>query len=217
MEAKFNRNSKLIRKAMMLSQEQQLNNLAESNKDLNAAAPNIHPHIITTSSNALNYLYNKLPKPQQEFLGDSKWQPSKSQMHQWNEVHDIINDPHSVLDHVKKGTLNSHHIEAVKNVYPSLIHEMKQAVMENMSPENIKKLNYSKRIALSKFLGQPMDSSLTQQSILSNQAAFAMNKANNGKQGQTQGQQQMGKSTLGGMKEIKVGERDATVLQREEK
>ena len=111
----------------------------------------------------------------------------------------------------RSGTLNNHHMEVMAKVYPQMLQEMKEKMLQHMTSDNINKLSYKKKIAISKFLGQPIDRSLMQQSI---QQSLNTSAIKNQKKNMNQPPQMQGKSTLGGMKELKVSNREQTETQQ---
>ncbi len=86
---------------------------------------------------------------------------------------------------------------------------MREKVASNINPKKASTLNYSTKIALSKFLGQPMESSMLPQVALANQAALGSVTQSQKPQQPTGG----GKSTLGGLKELGVSNRMTTATQ----
>lgn len=176
------------------------NALTKGTEGLHEVAPNIAQSLQVTGSRALNYLHSKMPKPISEMVGDAEYEPSKSEQRKWMSLHDIVNDPVSVLDHVRHGTLTGDHMEALSQVHPELLQEMREKVMGEMDPKAVKKLPSTTKQALGTFLGSPIKESHTPQAILANQ--MAMQPMGQAPQGQ--------KSTLGGLKELKVGQRAMT-------
>jgi hypothetical protein len=206
---KFKKRSKMIREMSSVDPNLMIDHLSNTHSMINSVAPNISPHIHGLATKSINFLQEKLPKPQNDYLGTPEWTPSKSQIQLWNHYHDIIDDPISVLKHVKDGSFTNHHLEVLNNVYPELYQEMQNMMMEQMHPKNLEKMPYSTKIALSKFMGMPLEASLLGQNILSNQGQFAQGQqVNQGNQGN--------KSTVGGMKEIDLGQRSATMIQKDE-
>jgi hypothetical protein len=72
-----------------------------------------------------------------------------------------------------------------------------------MDPKDVKGLPYGTKIALTKFMGSPIDSSLSQQSIMNNQANFMTNRT---PPPQQQAPQQ--KSSLGGLSKLSLSNRN---------
>lgn len=208
--SKYERRSSQIRE---LANNPNLNATAEvftkGTHGLHEIAPNISQSLQTTGGRALQYLNAKLPKPVSELIGDQEHEPSKTEKREWMGAHDLVNDPISVLDHVRHGTLTPHHMEALTQVHPELLDEMRQKVMEHMEPSKVKKLPSTTKSALGLFLGSPVSEAHTTQSIMMNQMSLQTNQAAL--------QQQKGpKSTEGGLKELKLGQRSQTGTDRTE-
>lgn len=178
--------------------------LSKNTEELHHTIPNVAQALQTKGATALNYLNMKLPKPASEMIGDHEYEPSKSEKSGWMDIHDVVNDPISALDHVRHGTLTSNHMDALMNVHPELLDEMREKVMGEMEPKVVQKLPSSTKTSLGLFLGSPVSESLTPQSILMNQ--MAMQKPGQGSQGSASGT----KSTLGGLEDLKLGQRSST-------
>lgn len=184
--------------------------LATHTQEYSHAAPNITVGMNTAVMKAQQFLQSKLPKPNTSFPLSGEHKPSRSQMQKFNHYFETVEDPISVFGHVKRGTLKNEHVEALGAVYPHLYEEMKKKIVEHMNPEKARGLPYGTKVAMAKFMGHPMDASTLPQSIMANQAALT------GPRLGSQGESQQGKSTLGGMKELKAGKRAATETEREE-
>lgn len=181
------------------------NALTKGTEGLHHIVPGISQALQVTGSRALNYLHDKMPKPVNEMVGDAEYEPSKTHQREWLHLHDIVDDPVSVLDHVRHGTLTSEHMDALSQVHPELLDQMRQQVMENMDPNKVKKLPSTTKIALGTFLGSPITESVSPQAILANQVALQ------GMIGSVPGMQsKSSKSSQAGLKELKLGDRAST-------
>lgn len=200
----YERKSSQIRE---IANSPDINNMAstltKSTEGLHHVVPNVSQSLQIAGTRALNFLQSKMPKPSTEMIGDQAWEPSKAQKSGWLNLHDIVNDPISALDHVRHGTFNSQHLEALSTVHPELLNEMQQKVMENMDPAAVKSLPTSTKMALGTFLGSPVSSSVLPQSLLANQSVYQAKGAQL-QQGLT------GKSNEGGLKELNLAKRAAT-------
>lgn len=172
--------------------------------------PDTTQGMITSLMSGQQFLQSKLPQSGASLPLSVEHKPSRTAMSKFNSYYDTVNDPMSVLSHVKAGTLKNEHLEALGAVYPKLYEEMKKKVVEHMDPEKAKGLPYGTKVALAKFMGQPMDASMLPQSIMANQAALA------GPRLGSQASMDMGKPTLGGMKELNASDRTATKTQLED-
>lgn len=179
--------------------------LTKGVEGLHSVAPNIAQSLQTTGSKAINYLHSKMSKPMNELIGDQEFEPTKTSQRRWLDIHNIVNDPISALDHVKHGTLTSDHMDALTQVHPELLNDMRQKVMEHMDPNQVRNLPMSTKLSLGAFLGSPITQSQTPQTVLGNQATFQAQ--------QPQAPQSGSKSTLGGLKELNLAERSSTQTQ----
>ncbi len=189
--------------------------LEKTTNGISEIAPNISSGLHATIINGVQFLHSKVPQPSNSLPLNSPWKPSPSQKVKFMKYSNAVHNPLHALNDIKNGSLSSETMEALQAVHPDLLQSMRQAVMENMNPKKISSLNYSTKIALGKFMGQPMESAMQPQVIASNQAALQMPSSNN-PQGAQQGQKR-GRSTLGGMKELDLGNRELTRTEHLEK
>lgn len=155
-----------------------IDHLSSLHQGLEAHAPNIVPHIQAAAANAISFLNSKLPAGGNELIQDAPPQVSKAHKQAWLDLHKTVDNPVSVLEHVNRGTLNKHHLEALTAVYPDLHQEMVQKIQEQLGNAKAKgkSLPYQKRVAISKFIGQPLDSTMTSQSMQAIMGAASQNK-----------------------------------------
>lgn len=203
----YKNKSEKISKLASLSPDELATHLADTHSHLANVAPNIAPLVHSIAAKGISFLNSKLPKPNVEFSGQEDYEPSKSQKQQWLNYHDAVDSPIDVLDHVKNGTLNNQHLEALQTVHPELYDHMKQQVMENMSPKAMKYISYSTKIALSKFLAAPQAESLMPQVIMADQANFGTPPAQSSTGAPTR------KSTQTGLSKLNLGKRSSTEIQ----
>lgn len=163
----FQEKSDQIRQLASLPPERFSEHLANLHNTLDASAPNIATHIYASANNAVQFLNSKLPKMGNELIQDKLPELSELSKNKWLKTYHAVNDPLSVLDHVDKGTLTHEHVEALRSVYPELHQDMSNQILEHLGKMkmNGKQLPSSKKLAISKFLGMPIDSSLTPQSL----------------------------------------------------
>lgn len=157
-----------IRQLAAMSPDQFIDHLTTIHPHISTAAPNIAPHVFSAATNAVQFLNSKLPHAGNELPQDQIPEPSIAQKKAWLDLHGLVNNPTSVLDHVNNGTLNSHHMEAMRSVYPDLHQEMAQKISEELGARHLsgEQIPYQKRISISKFIGQPVDSTLTKPNLM---------------------------------------------------
>lgn len=103
----------------------------------------------------------------------------------YHEVIDLANQPLRVLKHIKDGTLNSTQMKHFISLYPEVHSFLSKKIMERVSQAQIAKEKppYKVRQALGLFLGQPLDSSMTPQSIMAAQNVFVQKRQNQAQMG----------------------------------
>ena len=88
----------------------------------------------------------------------------------------FINQPWEVLHEISSGRVSKEGKQVLENVHPELYNDLKAQVLSKISEMQAKGkiIPMSKRLGLSYFLDQPLDSTMTPQAIMSNQMAFLM-------------------------------------------
>lgn len=174
---------------------------------IEGAAPNVAQSFQHAMVASVNFLNSKLPKPPPQFMLSPHWEPTEMQKQKFNQYYDAVQNPVSILKQVKRGMLTSESMEAVDATHPALLQQMRQKVLGEMNQQKAMKLPYSVKLSLSKFLGEPLDSSMLPAVGMSNQATFALAPKNNPSQ---QGRQ---KSTQGGLSKLNLARRSKTETQ----
>lgn len=160
-------------------------------------APNISSGLQQAMVRGTQFLNSKIPT-HEIGLFEKEPEMSASEIAQFKNYYDTVHDPISALDQVKNGTIIPDTVEALSAVFPRLYDEMKQEMLAAMtSIKDPDTIPYSTRQAVSFFLGEPIDKSLSPQAIQANQMAF---------QSPSQGEPQAGPSK-GGMGKITLGKR----------
>lgn len=202
-----------VERIKQLTQDPQamIDHLDESTHALHEAAPNITQGVHSTMMAGLQFLSSKIPQPATNFPLSEDFEPSQAQKDGFNHYYDIVNDPTSILDQVKDGTVNNRQIEALQAVYPHLLQEMRSNVLQFMDSKKGQALDYSTQMALAKFLGQPLDANMTPQALAANQTVYAPPPS------PPTPTKTKPRSTLGGLKELNVADRSQTNTQTLEK
>lgn len=126
---------------------------------LNRGAPNISLAYSNKRQGVKDYLFSKIPRnPLAPGPFQTPWQPSKKQIRDFKDIVSIVNNPYSVIDRLKDGSLNNNHIDALKTNYPGVYNQVVNKIKEygTIHP----KMPYQKKIKLSLLLGEPLDNSL---------------------------------------------------------
>lgn len=138
----------------------------------------------------LNYLQSIMPQNPHNispFDNNAKdWVPNKEQMAKFERAVNIIHNPLSAIDHLKKGILTQDEVATLKAVRPALYSEMLNRVMFEIS-EKSAKIPFNKKAHLSTLFGVPFDSSLTGGAVLDLQKNYMKPLANEQTQYPNQG------------------------------
>ncbi len=105
---------------------------------------------------------------------DPEIKPSPMQQAHFNRALDIAEQPLVVLDAIKEGTLTQQDIGHLKMLYPDLYNKFNNEMMNHVINRTTDEepIPYRTKLALSLFMGQPLDSSMTPMSLQSSQIAF---------------------------------------------
>jgi hypothetical protein len=138
-----------------------------------------------TSQRVVQYLASL--RPNEEPLGvlGGNRVPSKAEKSAYNRALRIAEQPLVVMNDIKNGMLSPHDLQHMQAMYPDMHAKIASKLMNELigAKASKKSVPYSTRMGLSNFLGQPLDSSLHQQSIAANQMALIANNAKGGSPG----------------------------------
>ncbi len=165
--SEYESKSKQIRELASLGPEQFISHLSQLHNTLDEAAPGIAPQVYAAANNSVQFLNSKLPYFGGELAQDESRPPSPDQQRQWLSLHKIVDQPLSIFEHLENGTLNSPQVEALQAVYPEIHAEITGQMMEELGKMKIanETIPYSKRLTISKFIGMPVDSTMTPASM----------------------------------------------------
>lgn len=202
-------------KEKMSSLEGTHEKLTKATEATSNIAPNITGALQRSMLKGLIFLHSKIPDWSDNTTAmpfDDKKPVSKSQNYQWARYHSAVEDPMLVMKDAVNGTINTQGIETLNAVYPNLYAQMKQSLMNEIVSKKAKNedltIPYQKRIAISTFLGMPLDSSQKPVNVTQNQAIIS----HNAMQKQAQEQQAM-KPTQKGLESIDIAGRSRTNAQ----
>lgn len=174
---------------------------------INETMPNLSSGIHNAMIASVSFLNEKLPKAPPAFMLSKPWEPNDMQKERFNKYYEAVNNPIGILQQVRDGSITSEALEAVRATHPGLLNDMRTQVMSQMKIEKAQALPYSVQLSLSKFLGEPLDSSMLMNVKISNQQTFIMSA------GQPMPQQTKKKSTQNGLSKLKVSGRAKTETQ----
>lgn len=156
--------------------ERLINKLTDSTQAVAGFAPKTAEGLQMTMSRAAVFLQSKLPGngvPQSP-LG-ARYQPSEAEVSKWHKYFSTVENPVGALHQVADGTIVPETMETLAAVYPRLLSEMQHSVADKMTDHvaKSKAIPYSRKLALSMFLGSDLVPSLSPVSMLANQNMLA--------------------------------------------
>lgn len=134
------------------------------------------------SANAVNYLESQRPRPVKTAALDPEAPLTNAQKADWARTLSLAQMPIVVMQHIKDGTLLPSDVQTIRTLYPSYYNSLVSKITDEMIDHISKdgKIPYKMRQSLSLFVGNPLDSSLSPQSIQAAQGVFAAQKAASG-------------------------------------
>ena len=195
---------------LMADPQQLMNHLSDQTANLMEAAPNVSASIQRTIVNSASFLKSKMPAPVNQMPLDTPWEATPMQKQKFQRYYDAVSDPISALKEIKNGSLSNETMEALQAVHPQLLEEMKNQVLQNLNLKKAVSLNYGVKIALSKFLGQPLDSQMLPRAIQANQAALQAPEMSQNASPVKGGR---GQGSAKGMQNLGLAQRSATETQ----
>lgn len=127
-----------------------------------------HQVALTQSSvQAMTYLQKIKPQPYQPGPLDKPVQPSAAQQARYDRALSIAQQPMTVLQHCKDGTLQATDLQDLQAMYPALLPKMINKITNQLvvSKDDNKLIPYKTKMCLSMLLGQPIDSSMQPMNI----------------------------------------------------
>lgn len=121
-----------------------------------------------TTSNIVQFLNSIKPQTTPRAPLDPPTKISKPIEGQYNRALDIAQQPLVVLQSLKDGTLTSHDVVAMQNMYPGLYEGLKQKLMNEIVEVRSRdeSIPYKTKLGLSLFMAQPLDSTMSPLGIM---------------------------------------------------
>lgn len=166
------------------------------------------------TANAMNYFDGLKPPESKNRPMDRPTPPDKVALQQYDRQLDIAQNPKLVLQHVKDGTLLSQDMTTLQTLYPALQQSLSDKAMEALMDAQTKKVEipYHQKQSLSILLGQPLDSTMTPDSMQAIIKSAGSQQAQNQQTGKSP--QPSGKATAVEMSAIdKVDKLERTTLE----
>lgn len=185
--------------------------LAKATEHLTDVAPTMAEGLQGTIMRANQLLQSKLPPTVSASPFDPDPDPSRFEVSNFNRYRHVVEDPFVAFDQIREGTIGPETVETLNIVYPGLYQTMKGHLLDVMTDKLAKKeeIPYQLKQSISFFFDQPLDRSLSPQSILQNQMAMVSHQL----QQPNPGAQKPNKK---GMQEMTVADRTGVQRSRED-
>jgi hypothetical protein len=165
-----------------------------------------------------NYLNSQRPSGLEMGLPFDSKRPDKQKEKDYDKLVGLAARPLSVLSHIKQGNITPETVGHFTQMYPDLRDHLTKKMTEEVTKAQLedRKPPHQIRQGLSLFMGAPMDSSLTPQSIQAAQMVFAQQAAQQQQQPQNQPKKKKNPSALSKMSEnYQTGDQAAASRQKQ--
>jgi len=197
----------------MASPEAAMTKFIENTKDMRAAAPKLADALVQKQAAAVKYLYESAPKQSEPSVFKTEYKPSDQELSAWSRKFEIANNPLSILDELKHGSLTKEHVEALSVLSPNLHAEIKNKIIDYLT-EHEGNVAYKDRVGISLIMGMPVEKTMRPDFVM------AMQKAHQdpGGQGPFLGSPMKGQAQMfGGSKASKVTENRESAVDKLQK
>jgi hypothetical protein len=129
-----------------------------------------------TALGAIQYLASLKPDTTPVGPLDPPRVPNSFEQARYRNALEIAENPLSVLESVKNGTITTNEIQDLSSMYPALYSRMKSKLLEGLVNLKTEKslVPYKTRLSMAMFLAMPLDASMSPQSIMSAQVVPSM-------------------------------------------
>lgn len=150
--------------------------MLENNSPLQHYLPDHDMAITASAANAASYLNSIRASTDKQSPLDSQPVLSNQQKADYKNALIIAQQPLTIFQKIKDGTITHNDITHLQNMYPTLYSTMNQKIMNQMIDKvhDQEQIPYKTRIGLSMFMAQPLDSTMVPSSIVSAQPMQAM-------------------------------------------
>lgn len=158
----------------------------ESSGGVASLYPAQHQMLTSAKVRMSDYLKQLRPQEPQQMMYDTKHRDATKER-TYRSALSIANAPLSVITHLKHGTMTLEHVKHLNSMYPELHDHLSKKLTETMMKHQYdeeKRPSYKIRQGLAMFMGSPLDSTMTPQSITAAQATFQPQQPQQPQQGQ---------------------------------
>lgn len=141
--------------------------LLETGGKIGHYLPDQNQALAQTASNATNYLNSLRPDLDKKAPLDSEPKMNAVAKANYNRALDIAEQPLVVLPEIKDGSITQQDVMHLRSLYPALYTQIStqltQTMIQHLHDDG--EIPYKTRLGMALFLGQPLDSTMTPQSI----------------------------------------------------
>lgn len=130
----------------------------------------------TAKGRISNYLKSLKPQKNQPKLAFDSEPDDRQKTKSYHRALDLANNPLSIMDKIKQGTIEPEHLTHFRNLYPELSDALQKKITTKISESQLKgeKPEFHVRQGLSMFMGTPLSGELSPQNIQAAQAVFSL-------------------------------------------
>jgi len=154
-------------KRRLASLEQEPGELMDVGGDTGYYAPQHGAALSNTAARAINALTAMQPSLKKYGVLNEPRDPARAEHAAYENALDIAEQPMITLDRLKDGTLTGHDVETLRSLYPAFHTRASEKLMHEMTDHlaSGESIPWNLRMSLSRFMGVPLDGSLTPQAI----------------------------------------------------
>ncbi len=190
-----------------------LDSLESATNETFEAAPKITQGIQMALVRGTSFLLQKMPKPIDQNLLDTPYQPSQAEIVTFGRYVAVVENPTIVLDQLEANYIPKESIETLREVYPSFYASLKTQILEQLTnklADDKLKVPYQRRVVLSRFLEMPLDSTMKPGILQRNQQVLQALYAEEQKKEAAR----QSRPSQAGLREVSLSERSATNLEK---
>lgn len=152
--------------------------LADAVSGSASVAPQLSIGVAKEAQRAVQYLYDKAPKPPPQItvfpiMEVSRWRPSDYELGKFAARMQVANNPMSILADLKDRRLSPEGVETLRDLYPAVADKIASQLIDSIAENGNTDVPYNDRLQLSMLLGAPVDPTLQPEFIASMQASYA--------------------------------------------
>ncbi len=144
-------------RGLMDDMNEMSSHIASGVEQVEGAAPNIADHARTVQTQAITTVAQAIPQPPPNLapFQVANWQPTDSQIREWNRLYESVAQPKTVMYRMAQGTATQREIDMVNAVYGNMMDDLRKKMVDRLKKSS--DMPASRRAILSKVLGMDVD------------------------------------------------------------